>query len=142
MKHIFLVLLLCAALCSSALRANAQDSSSTYGETYTQAELDALSEALHAGNMTIADMRFEKDYAKGHACFPIVREMMDDPLLIASWMDTFSGSMQREGDIDPDHYRLLVNANSLAKFFIGVIRVISGSSSVERLPIAGVLHNM
>jgi hypothetical protein len=58
-----------------------------YGDTYTPEELAALDQALWAGNLTRADMRFMKDYGEGYGCFPIVHEMMDDPLSIAPWMD-------------------------------------------------------
>ena len=85
-----------------------------YGETYTVEELDALATALWAGNMTPADMHFEKDYAKGYLRYPVVERMMDDPLYIAQWMDLLAASAQRDGALDDDMYRLIVNAASLA----------------------------
>jgi hypothetical protein len=60
-----------------------------FGATYTDAELAAVDRALWAGNLTREDMRFNKDYTKGYACFPVVRAMMDDPLIIAPYMDSF-----------------------------------------------------
>ncbi len=61
----------------------------TYAQdsTYTDAELDALDRALAAGNLTRADLTFRKDVTKGHGCFPVVREMLSDPLSIARKMD-------------------------------------------------------
>ncbi len=64
------------------------------GETYTAAELSAIDRALWAGNMTREDMRFNKDYTKGYACFPIVRDMMHDPLLIAPFMDMLASRLK------------------------------------------------
>ena len=60
-----------------------------YDYRYTPEELSALATALQAGNMEMSDLGFDKDYAQGYECFPIIREMMDDPLKIASWMDEF-----------------------------------------------------
>jgi len=63
------------------------------GETYTAAELSAIDRALWAGNLTREDMLFNKDYTKGYACFPIVRDLMHDPMLIAPFLDTMAGEL-------------------------------------------------
>lgn len=72
-----------------------------FGETYTDEELAAMDRALWAGNLTREDMRFNKDYTKGYACFPVVRAMMDDPLLIAPYMDMLAELMD-------DHQTLML----------------------------------
>src|SRR5689334_6933016 len=53
-----------------------------YGGAYTPAELAALDKALWTQNLTRTDLNFDKDFGKGYACFPVVREMMADPLSI------------------------------------------------------------
>ncbi|MBN2082704.1 calcium-binding protein [bacterium] len=67
-----------------------------YGDTYTPEELAAIDRALWAANMTRTDMTFKKDYTEGHGCFPIVKEMMNDPLTIAPWMDIATDVFSRE----------------------------------------------
>ncbi|MCH7471780.1 hypothetical protein IIA79_02380 [bacterium] len=74
--------------------------SDPYGGTYTPEELAAIDRALWAGNMTREDLGFDKDYAKGYECFPIVREMMDDPLMIAPWMDRIANGICDESEMD------------------------------------------
>jgi len=61
-------------------------------ETYTPEELAALDRALHAGNLTRADLAFDKAQAEGHGCLPIVREMLEDPLKIAPEMDRLAAN--------------------------------------------------
>ena len=56
---------------------------------YTPEELAAIDRALWAANMDRHDLRFNKDFTKGYQCFPVVRRMMDDPLIIAPFMDKF-----------------------------------------------------
>jgi len=58
-----------------------------WASTYTPEELGAIDRALWAANFTREDLKFRKDYTKGYDCFPIVREMMADPLSIAPDMD-------------------------------------------------------
>ena len=94
MKKLMLIALL--ILIVPMASAFTQDDS-PYGDTYTPEELAALDEALWAGNMTREDMHFKKDYTEGYGCFPIVREMMDDPLRIAPWMDQISEGVYRLG---------------------------------------------
>jgi hypothetical protein len=62
-----------------------------YGDTYTPEQLSALDQALHAINCTRQDLLFEKDYGKGYACFPVVREMLHDPLAIAPFVIDLGG---------------------------------------------------
>ncbi|MEZ5338344.1 MAG: hypothetical protein R3F46_08765 [bacterium] len=88
-----LLLLCCLAIGALPARAELEGSENYYG-AYTLDELNALEQALQAGNMTLADLQFDKDYAKGHECFPIIREMMQDPLQIASWMDEMAGKCE------------------------------------------------
>src|SRR5687767_3760843 len=76
--------------------AAASDPHLAYGDTYTSAELAALDRALWAGNMTRADLGFNKDLGKGHECFPVVREMMADPLYIAEEIDWLSFVSSRQ----------------------------------------------
>jgi len=94
---LLVVILLCAAGSSSAisyeLSALGVELAAKMNETYTAAELSAIDRALWAGNMTREDMLFNKDYTKGYACFPIVRDMMHDPLLIAPFMDFLAQRM-------------------------------------------------
>ncbi|MDQ3023397.1 MAG: HEAT repeat domain-containing protein [bacterium] len=59
----------------------------SYGGAYTPAELAALDKALWTQNLTRTDLKFDKDFGKGHECFPIVREMMADPLRIGPHID-------------------------------------------------------
>ncbi len=69
-----------------------------YGDTYTDDELAALDRVLHAANMTRNDLTFNKHYAKGFECMPIVLDMMHDPLLIAAVMDGYAeSSISRSG---------------------------------------------
>lgn len=69
-----------------------------YGGTYTDEELAALDRVLHAANMTRADLTFNKHYAKGYECLPIVLDMMHDPLFIAAVMDGYAeSSITRSG---------------------------------------------
>ena len=72
-----------------------------YGDTYTAEELAAMDTALHAVNMDRTDLTFKKDYAKGYECFPVVREMMADPLSIAAWMDKVASLLS-----DPEKAKL------------------------------------
>lgn len=58
-----------------------------YGDTYTEAELEALDRALHAANLNRSDLTFDKALTKGHGCLPVVRELLHDPLAIAPTMD-------------------------------------------------------
>ena len=98
---LLVVILLCAVGSSSAgsyeLSALGAELSAQLGETYTEAELAAIDRALWAGNMTREDMLFNKDYTKGYACFPIVRDMMHDPLLIAPFMDFAANELMDGG---------------------------------------------
>lgn len=68
-----------------------------YGDSYTPEELAALDTALHAANMDRTDLEFKKDFAKGYECFPVVREMMAQPLYIAPWMDNFAAAGNASG---------------------------------------------
>ncbi|MCB1216055.1 HEAT repeat domain-containing protein [bacterium] len=105
-----LLLLCCLATGVLPARAELEGSENNYG-AYTLDELNALEQALNAGNMTLADLQFDKDYAKGHGCFPIIREMMADPLQIAQWMDKLAAA----GRLDSSGMqRMLINADSLA----------------------------
>jgi hypothetical protein len=65
-----------------------------YGKTYTRQELAAIDQALHAINCTRQDMTFEKDYAKGYDCLPVVKQMLHDPLAIAPYIDKLAGGMR------------------------------------------------
>ena len=73
---LLLGLLLSLSLLSPAKAA--EEASRDYGDTYTAEELEALSEALWAGNMRMGDMSFEKNYAKGYECFEPVQRMRHD----------------------------------------------------------------
>lgn len=66
------------------------------GDTYTAEELAALDRALEAGNLTRQDLRFRKDVTEGHGCLPVVRRMLEDPLLIAPAMDRM---VARQGEL-------------------------------------------
>jgi len=70
---------------------------SPFGATYTADELDALDRALHAGNCTREDLTFRKDMAKGVGCFPVVKAMLRDPLLIAPTMDAIAAATDAQG---------------------------------------------
>ncbi|MCD6216859.1 HEAT repeat domain-containing protein [bacterium] len=63
-------------------------------QTYSDAELMALDRALSAMNMNRHDMSFRKDYTKAHLAFPIILDMMKNPLHIAPYMDGFSRSIE------------------------------------------------
>jgi len=86
MRHRLLLTGLC--LCVLVLPARAGEENPAPA-TYTDAELAALDKALHAANLTRADLTFTKDLAKGHACLEVVRAMLRDPLTIAPQMDAF-----------------------------------------------------
>jgi hypothetical protein len=66
-------------------------------KTYTPDELAGVDKALKAINMDRGDMRFNKNYAKGYCAFPVVLAMMDDPMLIAPYMDGFVANIQKAG---------------------------------------------
>ena len=80
-------LLLVASLVALAPGVRAGEERGLYGDTYTAEELAGLDRALHAANMTRADLTFRKDMTKGHACFTSVRDMLRDPLAIAPFLD-------------------------------------------------------
>ncbi len=63
-------------------------------QTYSGAELKALDRALSAMNMNRHDMSFRKDYTEAHLAFPIILDMMKNPLHIAPYMDGFSRSIK------------------------------------------------
>lgn len=63
-------------------------------ETYTTDELNALDKALEAMNMNRHDMSFRKDYTEAHLAFPIILDMMKNPLHIAAYMDGFDKSVE------------------------------------------------
>ena len=68
-------------------------------QTYSDAELMALDRVLSAMNMNRHDMSFRKDYTEAHLAFPIILDMMKNPLHIASYMDGFSASIDSlQGD--------------------------------------------
>lgn len=58
--------------------------------TYTDAELAALDRALAAGNLSRADLEFDKALTDGHAAFPVVLRMLREPLTIAPTMDAMA----------------------------------------------------
>src|SRR5688572_15369465 len=88
---VLLLLLACTSTLAEEGRAGATptvaDDSDFYGGAYTPAELAALDKALWSENLTRTDLNFDKDFGKGCEYFPIVREMMADPLLIAPVLD-------------------------------------------------------
>lgn len=55
--------------------------------TYTADEIAAIERALWAGNLTLEDLNFRKDFTHGYECFPIVREWLAHPMEIAPGMD-------------------------------------------------------
>jgi len=59
----------------------------TWGNTYTPDEIEAIEKALWAANLTLEDLNFRKDYTEGTDCFPVVRDMLAEPMIIASEMD-------------------------------------------------------
>jgi hypothetical protein len=63
-------------------------------QTYTTEELNALDKALEAMNMNRHDMSFRKDYTEAHLAFPIILDMMKNPLHIAAYMDGFDKSVE------------------------------------------------
>jgi hypothetical protein len=108
------IIALCALASAQDALAEAEDGQAgastapDYGDTYTPEELAALDQALWAGNLTRADMHFMKDYGEGYGCFPIVHEMMDDPLKIAPWMDAVAA--YRNWSIEPGYLLSQVGA--------------------------------
>lgn len=60
-------------------------------DTYTPEELIALDRALHAGNLDRRDLDFDKAQTEGHGCLPVVRDMLEQPLVIAPQMDHIAG---------------------------------------------------
>ncbi len=66
-------------------------------KTYTADELAGVDKALKAINMDRGDMRFNKNFAKGYCAFPVTLAMMDDPMLIAPYMDGFIGKIAERG---------------------------------------------
>ncbi len=87
--------LLTLALVLLALLQTAAAAPPDYGDTYTPEEMAAIERILWGGNMTLDDLHYKKDYTEGHACFPIVREMMNDPLMIAPWMDKWAARWEQ-----------------------------------------------
>lgn len=88
------------ALVSGGLGADPPPSgpaASPYGATYTAEELAALDRALHAVNCDRGDLEFRKDLAKGTGCFPLVKEMLRDPLRIAAAMDLVARATRADG---------------------------------------------
>jgi hypothetical protein len=81
---------------AATLPAVAQDA--PYGDTYTAEELAALDTALEAGNLVRHDLTFDKALTKGHGCFPVVKEMLWDPLRIAPGMDAIVARQRALGD--------------------------------------------
>ncbi len=75
-----------------------------WANTYTPEELGAIQRALWAGNMTLEDLKFRKDYTKAYGCFPIIKDMMADPLSIAPDMDAMVAGIEslRETYGSPD----------------------------------------
>ncbi len=83
---------ICVVLLTQAALAQTGDATAVevpeaWAATYTPEELAAIDRALWAANLTREDLSFKKDYTKGYQCFPIVRDMMADPLSIAADMD-------------------------------------------------------
>src|SRR5690348_5490747 len=74
---------------------------SDYGATYTPEELAAIDQALHAINCTRQDMQFEKDYGKGYDCFPVVRDMLRDPLAIAPFAEELAATAGKLNQLGP-----------------------------------------
>lgn len=70
------------------------------GITYTPEELAGVDRALKAINMDRGDMRFNKNFAKGYCALPITLAMMDDPMLIAPYMDGFV-ALARKDAVSP-----------------------------------------
>lgn len=88
---------LAAALVATVPATAADPAPSPYGATYTAEELAALDRALHAGNCTREDLTFRKDMAKGIGCFPVVKDLLRDPLLIAPTMDAIAAAVDGKG---------------------------------------------
>ena len=109
MRHIISFLLFAAAITivtAISLAALAQegqnvvggvDMTAQMGKTYTPEELAGIDRALKAINMDRGDMRFNKNFAKGYCAFPVTLAMMDDPMLIAPYMDGFIGKIAERG---------------------------------------------
>ena len=91
-KHILISLTICLLLlgyagAEDAIHPEGVEVPEEWVDTYTPEELAAIDRALWAANLTRDDLKFRKDYTKGHECFPWVRDMMADPLSIAPDMD-------------------------------------------------------
>jgi hypothetical protein len=72
-----------------------------YGSAYTAEELTQLDKALWAANLTRGDLNFHKDFGKGYECYPAVRQMMADPLLIAPQMRGLQQASRSSGTQQP-----------------------------------------
>ncbi|MCB1185818.1 hypothetical protein KDL29_01515 [bacterium] len=100
-----------AALLASCLLGTAGIAAEPAG-TYTAQELEALATAMQAGNMTLEDLQFDKDYAQGYECYESVRHMMRDPLYIGNYMDALAGY----GDFRfLDCLSLMISADALSR---------------------------
>jgi len=82
-----LILLLPAGLMAQTRSADEITVPDEWADTYTAEEIAAIERALWAGNFTLEDLNFRKDYAYGYACFPIVKEWMVSPMDIAPGVD-------------------------------------------------------
>ncbi len=57
-------------------------------DTYTLDEINAIERSLWAANLTLEDLNFRKDYTEAYECFPIVKDMLADPMRIANDIDS------------------------------------------------------
>ncbi len=73
------------------------DMTAQMDKTYTPEELAGIDRALKAINMDRGDLRFNKNFAKGYCAFPVTLAMMDDPMLIAPYMDGFVDLVAENG---------------------------------------------
>jgi len=88
---------------------DADEGNNPYGDSYLDSEIDAIRMALYAANMDFTDMTFNKHYAKGYECLPIVLEMMHDPMLIAPTMDAYATSVMEAEDEILSPFRELIS---------------------------------
>lgn len=79
--------LLLLAVLPALLAAEPPPAASPYPGTYTPEEWAALERALHAGNLTPADLTFRKDLTQGTYGLATVRDLLRDPLRIAPVLD-------------------------------------------------------